>query len=392
MQQLARSVLVLACAVVFIEAVLFTALAPLLPDLVERFELSKTGAGWLTAAYPLGALVGAVPSVFVARRSGLRRTVLVSLLVLAGASVVVGVATSGVWVLVGRFFQGVGSALAYTGALSWLTQTVPVARRGEALGFALSAAFVGALLGPLLGAVADSVGLAPVFLSTAALSAVLAVFTLALPEPVLRDVARLPLRGLAREPTVVVSVWLIGLAGVLLGVFGVLVPLRLDGLGWSAIGIGLLFAVSSIVVALASPLVGRLADRAGRAAPLRAGLLLAAGASLTLAVSSGQWLYATVAVAAAVAVGILWAPGMAMLADAVERRGYDHAAGFGLMNAAWSPGFAVGAGLGAAVASAFGDGATLVAAAVVCVASALLVTGRAHDAGLVSEEPAEAVP
>lgn len=384
----ARSVLVLACAVVFIEAILFTALAPLLPELVQRFDLSKIGAGTLSAAYPLGALVGAIPSIFVARRSGLRGTVVASLVLLAVASLIVGLAASAAMVFSGRFFQGVGSALAYTGALSWLTAVVPSGRRAEALGVAFAAAFIGALLGPLLGALADSVGLAPVFAGTAIFAAALAAVTLVLPPHRATGSAFPRLRRLARDRLVVVSVWLIGLAGVLLGVFGVLVPLHLDSLGWSAVAIGLLFALSSVLVASVSPFVGRLADRAGRRAPLRAGLALAAVSSLVLALDVTEWLYATVAVVAAVAVGMLWAPGMALVTDAVERRGFDHAAGFGVINAAWSPGFAVGAGLGAALAATFGDSATFVVVAAICVASALLLAaGRLEGTAALEAQP-----
>ncbi|HUF02228.1 MAG TPA: MFS transporter [Gaiellaceae bacterium] len=363
----------------FVEAILFTALAPLLPDLVERFDLSKTGAGALSAAYPLGALAASFPSIVLARRVGLRRTVVVSLLVLAGASVLLGLATSAALVFSGRFFQGVGSAFAYTGALSWLTATVSATRRAEAIGVAFSAAFVGALLGPLLGAVADATGLAPVFLATAGFAAALAALTLMLPAPKPLAADPPPLRRLSADGTVVVSVWLIGLAGALLGVFGVLIPLHLDEVGWSAIAIGVLFAFASVLVALASPFVGRLADRAGRGTPLRIGLLLAAGTSLGLALEAGAWVYAALSVLAAVAAGILWGPAMALLADAVERRGYDYAAGFGLMNAAWSPGFAVGAGAGAALAALLGDAATYLAVAATCVVSAVVATRQEYE-------------
>jgi predicted MFS family arabinose efflux permease len=76
---------------------------------------------------------------------------------------------------------------------------------------------------------------------------------------------------------------------------------------------------------------------------------------------------------------------MALLADAVERRGYDHAAGFGLMNAAWSPGFAIGAGVGAVVASAFGDAATFVGISALCLLSVLLLRSRVMNAEVVPE-------
>ena len=372
-----RRVLALACGVTFVEAILFTALAPLLPEFTERFDVSKTGAGILSAAYPLGALTCAIPSIVLARRVGLRRTVVVSLLVLALASVAFAFAASAWMVFGARFFQGVGSAIAYTGALSWLTSVTSAERRAEAIGVAFSAAFAGALLGPLLGALAVEAGLAPVFLATGAVAAGLALLTLLLPAPTTSGVVDPPpLARLAGDRTVVLSVWLIGLAGVLLGVFGVLIPLRLDEIGWSALAIGLLFAAGSIIVATASPVVGRLADRSGREVPLRIGLSLAAFAAVALAFDTASWIYAALSVVAAVAAGVLWAPAMALLADTVERRGYDHAAGFGLTNAAWSPGFAVGAALGAALASAFGDAVAYLGVAAVCVATTVLLSSQ----------------
>lgn len=369
-----RRVLAVACGVTFVEAILFTALAPLLPELADRFAISKIGAGGLTAAYPLGALACAIPSIALARRVGLRRTVVVSLLVLALSSVALALAVSAWMVFAARFFQGVGSAIAYTGALSWLTSATPVARRAEVIGLAFSAAFAGALLGPLLGAVAVAVGLAPVFVATGAFAALLALTTIALPSPPIAGTGPTPpLRSLGRSRTVVLSVWLIALAGMLLGVFGVLIPLHLDEIGWSAIAIGLLFAAGSVIVAFASPVVGRLADRAGRELPLTVGLALAALAATALALDPAEWIYAALAIVAAVAAGILWAPAMALLADAVERLGYDHAAGFGLTNAAWSPGFAVGAALGAVLATAFGDGVTFLLIAGVCVVTVVVL-------------------
>ena len=56
-----RRLLALASCIVFIDAMFFAAIVPLLPEYVDEFDLSKAGAGILAAAYPLGTLLGSLP-------------------------------------------------------------------------------------------------------------------------------------------------------------------------------------------------------------------------------------------------------------------------------------------------------------------------------------------
>lgn len=375
-----RRTLVLASAVAFVETAIFTALAPLLPELEREFGLSKAGAGALTAAYALGALAGSLPGVALTRRIGVRGTVLAALAVLGLSSVAFGFAESEWLLFAARFGQGVGCAFAYTGALAWLTEVAPPERRAEAIGVAFAAAFSGALVGPVIGAASDVIGRAGVFLGVAALAAVLAAWTVTVPAPALAGRSLPRAREALRDRTVGLSLWLIALTGLLIGVVSVLAPLRLDELGWSAAAIGGVFAVAAVVQMAANPTLGRSADRLGRAAPLRVALLLAAVTSALLAVSFGAWAYAAVAAAASVAYGLLWTPSMALLADAVERRGFDQALGSGLMNAAWPPGFAVGAAAGGALAGVAGDALPTLLAAATCVLTLPLLARWSGDA------------
>ena len=67
----------------FVDTLFFAALTPLLPHYAHTLGLGKAGAGLLSAAYPLGALVGAIPSGIVAARVGVKPTVLVGLTIVA---------------------------------------------------------------------------------------------------------------------------------------------------------------------------------------------------------------------------------------------------------------------------------------------------------------------
>jgi MFS family permease len=370
-----RRILVLAAAVGFVEALLFAVLAPLLPGFEEQFALSKAAAGLLTAAYAAGAFAGALPSIWAARRLGVKATVVAGLFLLALSSVAFTVPDSAWLVFAARLGQGFGSAFAYTGALAWLTAVVPPARRGEAIGIAFAAAFSGALVGPLVGAVAETTGSAVVFSLVAGLALLLAVAAMAVERPPDENFRTPGLRMLARDPVMRIGLWLIALTALLLGVLGVLGPLRLDALGWGAAAIGGVFAVAAVLQAAVNPVVGRLADTRGGAVPLRVGLIASGATSALLVLDARALPYAVIVVAAGAAYAMLWTPATALLSDNVEHRGFDQASGFGLMSAAWPPGFAIGAAAGGALAGATSDAWTYVLGALACLLS-LPLLGR----------------
>ena len=70
-----RRLLLLVSAIIFVDAMLFTALTPLVPHYAHEFGLSKAGAGALVAAFGAGALVGGIPGGIVAARFGPKRAV-----------------------------------------------------------------------------------------------------------------------------------------------------------------------------------------------------------------------------------------------------------------------------------------------------------------------------
>ena len=72
----------LVAAVVLVDTMFFAAVAPLLPHYSDELDLSKTGAGVLTAAYPAGTFVGALPAGWLAIRWGVKPTLLLGLAML----------------------------------------------------------------------------------------------------------------------------------------------------------------------------------------------------------------------------------------------------------------------------------------------------------------------
>jgi MFS family permease len=363
-----RRLLTLVSATVLLESVFFAVLAPLLPYYEEEFGLSTSALGALSAVYALGGLVGALPSGLLAVRAGVKATMLTGLGIIVATSVAFGLADSAWLLYLARFGQGVGSAFAWTGGLAWLVAATPKERRGELIGIAMGSAIAGALLGPLLGGVAATVGPAPAFAGVAAAGVGLGVWAWTTPaaRPSETPQPLSALRSAARVREVVSGFWLVSVAAFLLGVISVVAPLRLDELGWGALGISAAFLVSAGIEAALSPVLGRWSDQHGRLAPVRTGLVAAIAVSLVLPWIDLPWPYLVLVICAGVAYGVNWVPGTALLSDGAERAGLDQGLGFALLNLAWAPANVVGATLGGVLAEAAGDAAAYLLAAAIC--------------------------
>jgi MFS family permease len=351
-----RPLLILCGAIVLCDTMFFAALTPLLPEYADEFDLSKTGAGALQAAYPLGVLVGSIPSGYAAARFGVKPTAVTALLVIAGTSAIFGYADSIVVLDIARFLQGIGSAFAWTAALAWLIAVAPPRRRGQLIGTVLGVAIAGALLGPVLGGIAAVLGTGPVFSAVGVLAIGVAVWALVMATPPKGD--RQPISflwGAVHNRRILGGLWLVALPALLFGTLTVLVPLRLSDLGFAAAAIGSVFLVAGAFEATLSPVMGRVSDRRGKRFPITIGLLASAVATVALPWPQQGVVLALVTVLAACAFGVFWTPAMSLLTDTSERIGLDVAWGFALANLAWAPGQALGAAAGGSLARATTD-------------------------------------
>ncbi|HEU5272338.1 MAG TPA: MFS transporter [Xanthobacteraceae bacterium] len=373
-----RRLLLLVCALVWVDTMLYAALTPLLPNFAHHLHLSKAGAGVLVAAYAAGALVGGLPGGAAAARLGARRAVLVGLALMGLSSLGFALA-HGFWPLMtARFLQGCGSGFTWAGSFAWLLAAVPRDRRGEVIGTALGAAVFGALFGPVVGAAAALIGRATVFVALAGLSVVLAWWTLRI-ESIPPDIPSASAMGRAlRNPRFAAGLALMALPSLLWGVLSTLAPLRLADAGWGATAIGAAWLVGAGFETVLSPIAGRLLDRRGVVLPVQVALTAAAAVSVGLAFSPRPLAYVPLLIVASGAYGVLFTPAFALIAEGAEQVGLAQGMAFGLMNAAWASGALVGPAAGGAVAAASGDVAPFLISAGLCAAAWAAVRRARH--------------
>ena len=342
-----RRLLLLVCTIIFVDALLFTALTPLVPGYADEFGLSKVGAGLLVAAFGAGALLGGIPGGLVAARFGPKYAVVGGLVLLAIASFVFALAGGAVALGVARLVQGLSSTITWAGALSWVSSTTPKNRRGEALGFAFGVAVARAIIGPMFGGAADAIGIRVSFATLGVVAGVLAVLALVGPaargEPLTAD-------GLARA----------------------LRDRRFVG--------GLFFAAGFVEVVI-NPILGRVTDRRGRLLPIRVALTGSLAVATLLAVATEPAVIALLVGAAAITFGAMYTPSMALTSHRADAAGLPQGLAFGIMNSAWALGALVGPALGGGLGETLGDAAPYLVGAGLCFAT-LAATWRVGARGM----------
>jgi predicted MFS family arabinose efflux permease len=369
-----RKLLLLVSAVVLVDTSFYAAITPLLPDLTDQFGLSKSGAGILAAAYPVGTFVGGLPGGIMAARIGVRPTVLFGLALMVLSSIAVAFVNDIVLLDLSRFVQGIGGAASWAGAMAWLAGAAPREKRGQLIGSAMGAAIAGALLGPVIGVAADLAGFELVFCTIAAIGLGLMAWTLR--TPAAAPLGDGSLRGLSvalRNSQVRTGLLLITVPGLLFGTLSVLGPLRLDELGAATAAIGAIWLMSAAFESIVSPLAGRFSDRRGPLAPLLGGLI---GGAITFALLPWPGDAVTLGILIVIGspvIGLLWAPSMSMLSDGADAVGLEQGLAFGLMNLTWATGQSLGDVGGARLGQAAGDEVAYLMLSAVCIVAFLVL-------------------
>lgn len=122
-----------------------------LPAMGTDLAMGASALTWVASSYLLAAAVFTVPFGRIADIYGRRRVLLYGNIVFAAFSLLSAVAWSPAVMIVSRVLQGVGGAMFFATGTALLTSVFPPGERGRVLGNNVTAVYVGLSLGPFLG-------------------------------------------------------------------------------------------------------------------------------------------------------------------------------------------------------------------------------------------------
>jgi EmrB/QacA subfamily drug resistance transporter len=128
-----------------------TAVNVALPSIQKDFDASLSALEWTVNAYTLTFAVLLVTGGRLGDIFGRRRMFLFGVVVFALASATIGFAPSEGWLVASRAVQGIGAAFMMPGTLSIISNTFPPHERGKAIGTWAGVSAIALAVGPLLG-------------------------------------------------------------------------------------------------------------------------------------------------------------------------------------------------------------------------------------------------
>ncbi|WP_248748814.1 MFS transporter [Pseudomonas sp. MWU15-20650] len=258
------------------------------PDIARELHASVTQLAWISNAYMLGLTLIIPLSVWLAALMGERTLIATSLLLFAGASVMVGQAGS-IDALIGwRALQGLGGGLLIPVGQAMAYRHFPAAERSQLTARVMSVALLVPALSPALGGViVDSLSWCWIFYANLPLALMTLLLTLLWIKPDAPTSTRPPLDlgsifKQAASPMLRVAMWVyLCIPGVFIGT-SLIAILYARGLGYDATQTGALMLPWALASAVAIYLSKKLFNRCGPKPLLLAGMALQCGGILLL--------------------------------------------------------------------------------------------------------------
>ncbi len=122
-----------------------------LPAIGEEFHMDAIALSWVATAYLLSSALFLVPFGKIADIYGRKKVFLYGITIFSLSSLIMTMASSSEMLIGVRVVQGIGSAMIFGTGVAIVTSVFPPGERGKALGTYITSVYIGLSVGPLLG-------------------------------------------------------------------------------------------------------------------------------------------------------------------------------------------------------------------------------------------------
>lgn len=127
-----------------------------IPQIGLEYGVDQFGLNWVVTSYLLASAAFLLPFGRLADIVGRKKVFLIGMFLLAITSLGCGLAFSFPVLITFRVLQGIASAMIFGTSMAILTSVVPAKERGKAMGLSAASTYIGLSLGPVLGGVISS--------------------------------------------------------------------------------------------------------------------------------------------------------------------------------------------------------------------------------------------
>ncbi len=146
-----RAVIVVVVMASFLTSFLGSALNVSIPTIGAEFQAPAASLGWLATTYNMCTVILLIPLGRLADLTSRRAVMITGLVILAVVAAAAQLTNALSALIIVRLLQGIGAACLFATQQAIITDAVPPAARGQALGLSVSAVYIGLSVGPVVG-------------------------------------------------------------------------------------------------------------------------------------------------------------------------------------------------------------------------------------------------
>jgi EmrB/QacA subfamily drug resistance transporter len=146
-----RSALIIASMGSFMTPFMLSSINIALPAIGDEFKTDAVLLSWVQTSYLLAAAICLVPFGRLADIYGRKKIYMCGQILITVTSLLTAISVSTPMLIIFRIFQGAGGAMVFATGIAILTSVYPPQERGKVLGIAVAAVYIGLSCGPFFG-------------------------------------------------------------------------------------------------------------------------------------------------------------------------------------------------------------------------------------------------